>query len=81
VPEQMRPIVRAASARLRRAQTTTALDEGARVADVDGETAAAFAGDAELFSADRFHPSSEGYARIAAALRPVVLAAAAEVPT
>ena len=29
-----------------------------------------------LFAADRFHPSSAGYARIAAALAPAVLAAA-----
>jgi lysophospholipase L1-like esterase len=29
-----------------------------------------------MFSADRFHPSSAGYARIAAALAPVVLDAA-----
>jgi lysophospholipase L1-like esterase len=29
-----------------------------------------------MFSADRFHPSSAGYARIAAALGPTVLAAA-----
>jgi lysophospholipase L1-like esterase len=29
-----------------------------------------------MFSTDRFHPSSSGYARIAAALTPSVLAAA-----
>jgi lysophospholipase L1-like esterase len=29
-----------------------------------------------MFSADRFHPSSAGYARIAAALAPTVVAAA-----
>jgi lysophospholipase L1-like esterase len=35
-------------------------------------------GDVSLFSADRFHPSSAGYARIADALAPAVLAAASE---
>jgi lysophospholipase L1-like esterase len=29
-----------------------------------------------MFARDRFHPSSEGYARIVAALAPVVVAAA-----
>lgn len=78
VPEQMRAIVRAGSARLREAQTRVALEEGARVADVDGSTAAAFASDVRLFSADRFHPSSAGYELIAAALSPAVHAAAAD---
>ena len=36
----------------------------------------AFADDPAMFSADRFHPSSEGYARIAAALAPAVVTAA-----
>jgi lysophospholipase L1-like esterase len=47
-------------------------------ADVDGSTAAAFAGDVSLFAADRFHPSSAGYALIADALAPAVFAAAAD---
>lgn len=77
VPVQMRAIVAAGSAHLRQAQTHAALAAGARVADVDGMTAAAFADDVNLFSADRFHPSSAGYALIAAALRPAVHAAVA----
>ena len=76
VPPALRQVVRASSELLREAQTRAALRAGARVADVNGETSAAFAGDVRLFSADRFHPSSAGYAVIAAALRPAVLAAA-----
>jgi lysophospholipase L1-like esterase len=40
------------------------------------EVAGAFGSDPALFSHDRFHPSSAGYARIAAALAPYVLDAA-----
>jgi lysophospholipase L1-like esterase len=78
VPPRMRALVRAGSALLRRAQTGAALAEGARIANVDGKVTDAFAADAGLFSADRFHPSSSGYAVIAAALTPAVLAAATE---
>ena len=81
LPEQMRPIIRAGSARLRQAQTRAAILEGARVVDVDGSTSARFAADATLFCADRFHPSSAGYALITAAILPAVLAAAADAVT
>jgi lysophospholipase L1-like esterase len=40
-------------------------------------TSAAFAADRSLFSRDRFHPSSAGYAMIANMLAPAVRAAAA----
>ena len=40
------------------------------------EVGGAFAGDPAMFSADRFHPSSAGYAAIASALTPAVLAVA-----
>jgi lysophospholipase L1-like esterase len=53
---------------------------GARIADADGETTRAFAADPSLFSADRFHPSSAGYAAIAAALLPTTLAACRATP-
>jgi lysophospholipase L1-like esterase len=77
VPERMRSVVAAGSAILRRAQTGAALGAGARVADFDDGTTGAFSDDVTLFSADRFHPSSAGYALIAAALAPAVVAAAA----
>jgi lysophospholipase L1-like esterase len=77
VPEQMRMVVRAGSQVLRQAQTRAALAAGARVADIGGGSSAGFAVDPALFSADRFHPSSAGYALITAALAPAVHAAAA----
>jgi lysophospholipase L1-like esterase len=78
VPPQLRAVVKAGSQQLRAAQTQAALAAGAKVADVGGITTAAFAEDVTLFSADRFHPSSAGYALIAQALAPAVLAAAKE---
>jgi lysophospholipase L1-like esterase len=77
VPLQMRALVSAGSARLREAQTTVARAEGAHIAAISSEVAAAFAADTALFSSDRFHPSSAGYAMIARALAPAVLAAVA----
>jgi len=68
VPAQLRTVVRQASESLRSQQVSAAVAEGARVADADGALSRAFAADRTLFSADRFHPSSAGYARIAAAL-------------
>ncbi|SDP45249.1 Lysophospholipase L1 [Nakamurella panacisegetis] len=75
VPPEFRLLVRTGSAVLRQAQTEVARREGAVVADL-AETVAAFALDPALFSADRFHPSSAGYALIATALAPTVLAEA-----
>lgn len=77
VPVAMRPLVRAGSAMLRKAQVAAVLAEGGRVGDVDASTAAAFAADPSLFSRDRFHPSGKGYAVIAEALVPTIRAAAA----
>lgn len=76
VPVQMRPVVRAASVTLQQAQTKAALAAGARVADIGPPPAAGFTVEQALFSADRFHPSSAGYAVIATALAPTVRAAA-----
>jgi lysophospholipase L1-like esterase len=76
VPPAMRMVVRLACSRLQRKQESVARAAGAGFADVGPQVAAAFSSDPAMFSADRFHPSSEGYARIAAALAPHVLAAA-----
>jgi lysophospholipase L1-like esterase len=76
VPMQMRAVVRAGSELLHDAQSRVALSAGARVADIGMTSAAGFALDHSLFSADRFHPSSAGYAVIASALAPAVRAAA-----
>jgi len=77
VPVAMRPTVRAGSLALQDAQIRAARAEGATIAEHALDTSAGFAADASLFSADRFHPSSAGYARIADALAPAVRAAAA----
>jgi lysophospholipase L1-like esterase len=76
VPAQLRAQVQRARTRLREEQVAVAVELGARVADRDGATARAFAADHSLFCADLFHPSSAGYAVIAHALFPEVLAAA-----
>lgn len=76
VPVPMRAVVRAGSELLHDMQSRVAESAGARVADMGMTSAAGFALDHALFSADRFHPSSAGYAVIASALTPAVRAAA-----
>jgi lysophospholipase L1-like esterase len=76
VPPAFRPVVRQACAVLQQHQTQVAAAAGARVAPIGDVIGTAFADDPTLFSRGRFHPSSEGYARIAAALTPHVLEAA-----
>lgn len=76
VPAALRDAVHAAALHLRARQGEVTCAEGGRVADPAAESAAAFAADASLFAADRFHPSSAGYAVIADGLVPAVLAAA-----
>ncbi|MCA0145141.1 SGNH/GDSL hydrolase family protein [Blastococcus sp. LR1] len=73
VPPGLRPLVRGACAVLQQSQTRVAGAGGATVAPVVADLAAAFVADPALFSADRFHPSSAGYARISRALAPYVL--------
>ena len=75
VPAALRLVVQAASGELRRQQVTVATRLGARVGDANAAIARAFGADPGLFSADRFHPSSRGYAVIAEALLPDVVAA------
>jgi lysophospholipase L1-like esterase len=76
VPPALRSAVRAASDRLRKRQIAAADAEGARIADEEASTSGAFRTDPSLFSADRFHPSSAGYALIAQGLLPHVVEAA-----
>lgn len=73
MPSGLRAVVRAASMLLRNHQIAQTTVEGGRVVDAEGATSGAFGSDPSLFSSDRFHPSSAGYAVIAAALLPVVL--------
>lgn len=76
IPPALRGVVSAASALMQRHQAEVAAAAGAVVAHVSDAIATAFAADPAMFAADRFHPSSAGYARIAEALAPAVLAAA-----
>jgi lysophospholipase L1-like esterase len=76
LPPALRPVLRVACRQLQLLQTEQAEAAGAVVAPVAAELARAFAADPRLFSADRYHPSSAGYVRIAAALAPYLLDAA-----
>lgn len=76
VPPAFRPLVQAACAQLQQRQAAVAEAGGATVADIAAEVGRAFVADPAMFSGDRFHPSSAGYARIAAALAPTVVDAA-----
>jgi lysophospholipase L1-like esterase len=76
VPPAFRSAVRAACALLQRRQSAVAEAAGASVAHIADEVGRAFGADPAMFSADRFHPSSAGYARITAALLPHVRTAA-----
>ena len=72
VPVFLRETVRAAADLLREQQESVVLAGGGRIADPDQRASRAFATDPSLFSADRFHPSSAGYAVIADSLLPAV---------
>jgi lysophospholipase L1-like esterase len=76
VPPAFRSVVQAACSVLQRQQEEVARAAGVAFADIGPDVGAAFAADPALFSADRFHPSSAGYRRIAEALAPHVVAAA-----
>ena len=78
VPPAFRPAVQAASTMLQRLQTAAVEAAGGVVATHAVAVSRAFAGDPAMFSGDRFHPSSAGYAHIAAALTPTVLETARE---
>ena len=76
VPPAYRAFVSQASGLYARAQAEAVVRAGGAVAEVGAGMSRRFAGDPTLFSADRFHPSPAGYALIADALAPFVLAAA-----
>lgn len=76
VPPAYRAFVSQASGLYARAQADAVVRAGGAVAAVGADLTSRFAHDPTLFSADRFHPSPAGYALIADALAPSVLAAA-----
>lgn len=74
VPQPLRSLARRWSRDMAAAQTVAVVEAGGRtvsIGDLIGPDFHEFPG--ELFSADRFHPSSAGYARAAAAMLPSVL--------
>lgn len=76
VPAFLREVVREAGRSYRVRQVAAVVAAGAHVADPDQRGSRAFATDPSLFSADRFHPSSAGYAVIADVILPTLLRAA-----
>lgn len=76
VPVFLRDVVRDAGEHLRRHQITAVRAAGGRLADPDQRASGAFATDPTLFSPDRFHPSSAGYAVIADSVLPALVEAA-----
>jgi lysophospholipase L1-like esterase len=77
VPSAFRTVVAGICDQRRSRQTLAAEAAGAVVAPVAPELSGRFATDPTLFSADRFHPSSAGYALVADALAPHLLELAA----
>jgi len=73
VPAAFRAVVAGICDSVRARQTLAAEAAGAVVAPVAPELSQRFAADPSLFSADRFHPSSAGYALVAEALAPHLL--------
>jgi lysophospholipase L1-like esterase len=70
VPPAFRAVVAGICEQLRARQTLAAEAAGGVVAPVAPELSRRFAADPTLFSADRLHPSSAGYALVAEALAP-----------
>lgn len=79
VPPAFRDIVSHASRVYAQAQADATTSAGGAVAHVGPDVFARFAADERLFSPDRFHPSAAGYALIAEAIAPHLLAAAREI--
>jgi lysophospholipase L1-like esterase len=77
VPPAFRAVVAGLCDQLRARQTLAAEAAGAVVAPMPPELTGRFATDPTLFAADRFHPSSAGYALVADALAPHLVELAA----
>jgi lysophospholipase L1-like esterase len=78
VPAAFRSVVAVVCDQLRARQTSAAEAAGGVVVPVAPELSRRFAADPALFSADRFHPSSAGYALVADALAPHLVELAAQ---
>ena len=81
VPQPLRAWVRVVSRRLAAAQTIAVVEEGGQAVSLGNLLAQAFHEEPQLWSADRFHPSAEGYRRIVDAVLPSLLeAVGVEIP-
>jgi lysophospholipase L1-like esterase len=78
VPPAWRAEVRTACTELERLQVAAVEAAGGHVARLGSGLAPRFARDRALLSADRFHPSSAGYALVAEHLAPLLVALAAQ---
>lgn len=78
VPQPLRTLAQRWSRDLAAAQTVAVVEAGGRTVSIGDLIGPDFHEQSELFSADRFHPSSAGYARAAAAMLPSVLDALGE---
>ena len=75
----LRWLVRIWSRQLAAAQTVAVVEAGGRTVSIGDLLGRQFEADpARMFSADRFHPSAEGYARAAAIMMPTLMAALGE---
>ncbi len=76
LPQPLRRLARRWSRDLAAAQTVAVVEAGGRAVSIGDLLGEAFSAEPTvMFSQDRFHPSSAGYARVAAALLPSVCAA------
>ena len=75
VLQPLRTWARIVSRRLAAAQTVAVVEEGGLAVSLGNLLAQAFYEEPHLWSADRFHPSAEGYRRIADAVLPSLLEA------
>ena len=73
LPQPLRGVARWASRRMAEAQTVAVVEAGAVTVSLGNLLGPVFAAEEDLWSADRFHPSPSGYARVADVLLPSVL--------
>jgi lysophospholipase L1-like esterase len=73
--QPLRALARVRSRQMAQAQTVVAVEQGAIAVSLGNLLGGEFATDPHMWSADRFHPSPTGYARVVDALLPSVLEA------
>lgn len=73
--QPLRALARVRSRQMAQAQTVVAVEQGATAVSLGNLLGPEFATDPGMWSADRFHPSPAGYARVVEALLPSVLQA------